>query len=770
MDSTLKTLPVGEKGEVVVVIPPEEGLKECAADEGSSSFSKVTGSPANRPTKESNVSTAEFSQLDRRKSNAHVSTYISSPSPENAKFIPSANKPPKSPLETAIRRRSFSRSSFSKPKSRFVEEPNPYSVVLEDSSDSTVNNRPPSSPYKAPTITPKAVGTPKTPYTPADEDEEEIIRKYIPPHQKWRQRLKFGVLFEWVTFISATGLLVTSLTVHRLHNFVIWGLEIWKWCMMVMVIFCGRLVTEWLITVLVFLVELNFVLRKKVLYFVYGLKRIVQVFFWSALILLTWLLLFDRGVERSHKTSRFLDYVSRTLASVVIGAFLWLVKTLSMKILASSFHVTAFFDRIQESIFHQYILQALSGPPLMEMVEKVGATASTRSSVQLSFRSTKKGKGGEEQEVLDVAALQKMKQEKVSALTMKRLVNTITSSRLWTIANTLDEVVYEDGNEQKDTEITSEWEANAAAYQIFRNVAKPGTKHIDEEDLLRFLSKEELESVLPQFEGAVETRKIKKAILKNWVVKVYLERKSLAHSLNDTKTAVKQLNKLVSGIVIAVILIIWLLLMGVATTKVLLVISSQMLLVVFIFGNTCKTLFEAIIFVFVMHPFDVGDRCVIDGIQMVVEEMNILTTVFLRYDNEKIYYPNSVLATKPISNFYRSPDMNDSVEFSVDVSTSMDSIKALREKIKMFMENKPEHWHSNHNLVVKEIENMNKMKMGLFVLHTMNYQNMGEKTSRRSELLLGLKKIFEELGIKYHLLPQEVHLTYASGMPTNLGR
>lgn len=67
---------------------------------------------------------------------------------------------------------------------------------------------------------------------------------------------------------------------------------------------------------------------------------------------------------------------------------------------------------------------------------------------------------------------------------------------------------------------------------------------------------------------------------------------------------------------------------------------------------------------------------------MIVEEMNILTTVFLKFDNEKIYYPNSVLATKPISNFYRSPDMSDAVEFSVDISTSVESIGALKSKIK----------------------------------------------------------------------------------------
>lgn len=72
-------------------------------------------------------------------------------------------------------------------------------------------------------------------------------------------------------------------------------------------------------------------------------------------------------------------------------------------------------------------------------------------------------------------------------------------------------------------------------------------------------------------------------------------------------------------------------------------------------------------------------------LQMVVEEMNILTTVFLRYDNEKIFYPNSVLATKPISNFYRSPEMGDTVEFAVDVSTSMETIGELKARIKSYV-------------------------------------------------------------------------------------
>ena len=191
-------------------------------------------------------------------------------------------------------------------------------------------------------------------------------------------------------------------------------------------------------------------------------------------------------------------------------------------------------------------------------------------------------------------------------------------------------------------------------------------------------------------------------------VKVYTSRKALAHSLNDTKTAVKQLNKLVTAILMVVTLVIWLLLLEVATTKVLLFFSTQMVALAFIIGNTCKNLFESIIFVFVMHPYDVGDRCVVDGVpvkklttkrsitfpyilcltyilevcfQMLVEEMNLLSTVFLKLDNEKVYYPNAVLATKPISNYFRSPDMSETVEFSIAFSTPIPKIAHLKERI-----------------------------------------------------------------------------------------
>lgn len=74
------------------------------------------------------------------------------------------------------------------------------------------------------------------------------------------------------------------------------------------------------------------------------------------------------------------------------------------------------------------------------------------------------------------------------------------------------------------------------------------------------------------------------------------------------------------------------------------------------------------------------------SIQMVVEEVNILTTVFERYDFQKVTYPNYILATKAIGNYNRSGDMADQIEFSIHISTPWDKIITMKEKIKRYVD------------------------------------------------------------------------------------
>ncbi|GLT81132.1 hypothetical protein SLA2020_525350 [Shorea laevis] len=208
-----------------------------------------------------------------------------------------------------------------------------------------------------------------------------------------------------------------------------------------------------------------------------------------------------------------------------------------------------------------------------------------------------------------------------------------------------------------------------------------------------------------------------------------------------------------------VIIIVRLLMMGILKTRALLLICSQLVLAAFMFGSSLRTVFEAIIFVFVIHPFDVSDRCVIDGVQMVVEEMNLLTTVFERYDNEKIYYPNSVLATKPITNFYRSEKfIGDTSEFAIDVSTPAALIRNLQQKIESHMKESKDWNHKPEpSVFVKDFDDANGIKMIIYFAHAENFQRYVDiRNKQRSELILELKEIMEQLEIKYHIVSVRV--------------
>eukprot|EP01018_Ginkgo_biloba_P035119 Gb_36162 [translate_table: standard] len=135
---------------------------------------------------------------------------------------------------------------------------------------------------------------------------------------------------------------------------------------MILVVLCGRLVSGFVINILVFLVERNFMPRKRVLYFVYGLRKSVQNCLWLGLAILAWSLLIDPKVEHSTKNHKALVYVTKLLASFLVAVVIWLFKILLVKVMASTFHVNIFFDRIQESILHHYVLETLVGPPAME--------------------------------------------------------------------------------------------------------------------------------------------------------------------------------------------------------------------------------------------------------------------------------------------------------------------------------------------------------------------------------------------------------------------
>ncbi|CAH9125984.1 unnamed protein product [Cuscuta epithymum] len=639
--------------------------------------------------------------------------------------------------------------------------------------------------------------------SPEEEDDDPLLDDFDIPDELKRSKIDALTLAQWISLIIIVSSLICTLSFPRLKNYRMRGLRLWKWQVLILVLICGRLVSGWAIRVAVFFIERNFLLRKRLLYFVYGVRKAVQNCLWLGLVLVAWHSMFDKKVEGNND---FLRSVNKIMVCMLIGITLWLLKTLMVKVLASSFHVSKFFDRIQESLFNQYLIEALSGPPLneihchqeeqdkaMEEVWKLqnagaklppelkanalkdlksnsnkvligdggcgGATPARVSGVISSFRGPVVDEKRNTHQGITIDFLHKLNPKNISAWSMKRMVKMVRHG----VLSTLDEQIQCTAQNYESNQIRSEYEAKLAARKIFHNVAKPKSNSIYLEDLRRFLREEEAVQAMNLLGGSHECKRIRKAALKNWVVNVFRERRALALTLDDTKTAVKKLHQMLTVIVGAIIFLISLVILGFVTGRGLMYISSQVVIVAFIFGNSCKTVFEAIIFLFVMHPFDVGDRCEVDGVEMVVEEMNILTTVFLRYDNLKVHFPNSTLAMRPIGNFYRSPDMGDSVDFLVHVATPMDKIRVMNQRIVSYVESKKDHWYSGPMVVLMNIEDISKLKMSVWLRHRMNFQDMGERWLRRAQLVDEMVKLFKELDIDYRLYPVDINVR---AMPT----
>ena len=88
----------------------------------------------------------------------------------------------------------------------------------------------------------------------------------------------------------------------------------------------------------------------------------------------------------------FWEWVLQVLWCLFTASISWMIKILVVKVAASNFHRTAYFEKIQECLFNQYLLEKLSGPPTMANFET--EDGHKNSSVGSKHRKNQRGLGG----------------------------------------------------------------------------------------------------------------------------------------------------------------------------------------------------------------------------------------------------------------------------------------------------------------------------------------------------------------------------------------
>ena len=116
---------------------------------------------------------------------------------------------------------------------------------------------------------------------------------------------------------------------------------------------CGTCVfSRFIVTALIFIVERFYVMKTdKALYFLFALKTSLQSFVFSSLILMSWFFCI-KPVTNIH-------LVTSTLATFVYATGLWMFKILVLKALDCRFNDKNHFQKLQNMISREYILQSL---------------------------------------------------------------------------------------------------------------------------------------------------------------------------------------------------------------------------------------------------------------------------------------------------------------------------------------------------------------------------------------------------------------------------
>ncbi|KAJ9609969.1 hypothetical protein H2200_006299 [Cladophialophora chaetospira] len=219
------------------------------------------------------------------------------------------------------------------------------------------------------------------------------------------------------------------------------------------------------------------------------------------------------------------------------------------------------------------------------------------------------------------------------------------------------------------------------------------------------------------------------------------ERQSIASSMRDVDQAIHVLDNLLCTVVFVAVIFVFVAWLNRNFTTTLATAGTALLSMSFVFATTAAEVLGSCIFLFVKHPFDVGDRVDISDVQYVVERMSLLYTIFRRVkDHKKTQVPNIVLNSLWIDNVSRSKAMRERILLYVDFGTTFEDLDLLKKEMTNFVCDKDNarDFLPDIDIEVTGVAEMNKMEVQIEIRHKSNWANEAIRASRRSKFMCAL--------------------------------
>ncbi len=306
-------------------------------------------------------------------------------------------------------------------------------------------------------------------------------------------------------------------------------------------------------------------------------------------------------------------------------------------------------------------------------------------------------------------------------------------------------------------DLTSDTQAHFQAKRLFESLSRGKDAVVVQDFYPFFSSPEDAQEAFKIFDRNNDGDIIKSE-MKGIIHQIYEERRALTNSLDDITHAIAKLDKILVAVCFAVTFFAALAIFSTDPVKTIVPFSSFLVGLSFIFGQSARDVFSAILFVFVTHPFDTNDRVYIKNENLVVKELGLLTTTFVRVDGQECYWPNSELSKQNIYNIRRSQSQNEIIKVAVAFDTPCDKILQLNHELNVFLTEHSREYDPSITVNVIELESMSKLTLTMCLTYKRNWVDGALRMRLKTKFNLKLKEVLLNLGFVYFEAPQQVHV------------
>lgn len=298
--------------------------------------------------------------------------------------------------------------------------------------------------------------------------------------------------------------------------------------------------------------------------------------------------------------------------------------------------------------------------------------------------------------------------------------------------------------------------AQVLARRLFRTYAQNDSDLLLPQDLRpAFPSDEDAEAAFGIFDRDLNGD-VSMEELEAFCDEVHREKKAIAASLKDLDSVITKLDRVLFFIIFIITVIIFVSIISASAAAALASLSTAVLGLSWMLSATAQEFLQSIIFVFVKHPFDVGDRVTIygntgtnmTGDDYYVTEITLLYTEFKKMQGHIVQAPNSVLNTLFILNHRRSGGLADVFELKIKYGTPSTVIKELEARMLEFVLANKRDFASKILTEVTGFEDACRMQVNFICFHKTSFQNELLRLTRHNRFATELMDQMVALGIE----------------------